>query len=269
MTQLIFDIGSNATKASLVNEHQEFIEDWRISTKLGKNILEDGSIDIHVIQNNISEVLKIIQEVSIQSPNISHHCIGTEALRKAKNREDIIQRFQAEGLNLDILTPDEEAMYERTGIAHSKTAALLPKQTFLLIDSGGSSTECSILLPDGSVPYAHSFEFGQHKLIDEIQNHTNDVCIEMLQALAQIIPQYTPKHIIAAGSSFTSYAMESLNIQNPKAVEAQRVSPNTPVQQPPAQAGQRLVNHLTKLTNLPIYVSTYGIRHGWIFAHAH
>ena len=267
MTQLIFDIGSNATKASWVNAQGEIVKNWRVSTKLGKHLLSDGSMDLEIVQKNISAVLEIIQEVSGQvHSRIYHHCIGTEALRKATNQDLILQMFASAGLELDILTPDEEAKYERLGIMHSKAVAMLPKQSFLLIDSGGSSTECSIILSDGTVPYAHSFSFGQHKILDMLQNDTEDVLSEMMTALENVTTSYSLAYIIAAGSSVITYAMETLHIQNPGDVEGKRIMPNVPVEQPASQAGQLLVNRLTNAIHLPVYVSTYGIRHGWIFS---
>ena len=267
MYQLIFDIGSNATKASLVNAQKQFIQDWRVSTKLGKNILADGSIDIDIINFNIHAIKTIIEEINSKYKiDISHHCIGTEALRKATNQPQILDLFAENGLILDILSPEEEAKYERIAIMHSQTVKSLPKVPFLLIDSGGSSTECSLIHPDNDVPFAHSFPFGQHKILQHIQNNKeNNIFNEFLETLHNIIQQYPIQHIVAAGSSFTTYAMETLKISNPNDVEGKRVTPELSVEIPASRAGLQLVNRLTEACHVPIYVSTYGIRHGWIF----
>ena len=264
---LIFDIGSNATKASLVTGSLEFVRDWRVSTKLGRHIRADGCMDLDAVRENICAVLSILHEASPDAVAPGHHCIGTEAVRRSANMADIVDLFARAGLHLEVLSAAREAELERIGIMHSGAARALPGRPFLLIDSGGSSTECSLMRADGSVGYSESFPFGQHRLIDMIHGLASDVHLEMMAALARELLREPVSHIVAAGSSFTMYALETLGMHNVRDVEGRRVPARSPVTGDAANAGRVLVDALDACLGLPVYVSTFGIRHGWIFEH--
>lgn len=261
---LIFDIGSNATKASLVDARtREFLKDWRVSTKLGRHIGPDGRLGLEAVRFNIRAVLDIVAE----SDGLGSHCIGTEALRRAVNGAEIVSMFADAGLMLEVLSASREAELERIAIRHSSAVLARSGEPYVLIDSGGSSTECSIIRADGSVAYSESFGFGQHRLIDMIQCASEDVCAEMMAALERELGCARAAFAVAAGSSFTTYAMESLGVSAPGGVEGLRVLAGGAAESLAAQAGRVLVNGLSARFGLPVYVSTFGIRHGWIFEH--
>ena len=261
---LIFDIGSNATKASLVEtDTRDFLKNWRVETKLGRHIGTDGVMSLDAVRFNIAAVLDLVSACG----GVACRCIGTEALRRAANGAEIVSMFADAGLTLEILSASREAELERIAIRHSSAVLARPGEAYVLIDSGGSSTECSIIRADGSVAYAESFGFGQHRLIDMLQGASEDVCAEMIGALERELGCVRAAFVVAAGSSFTTYAMESLGVSAPGGVEGLSVLACGAAESLAAQAGRVLVNDLSERFGLPVYVSTFGIRHGWIFEH--
>ena len=260
---LIFDIGSNATKSSLVEtDTRDFLKNWRVETKLGRHIGADGCMVLDAVRRNIAAVLEIVSSCG----EIASHCIGTEALRRAANGAEIVSMFSEAGLTLEILSAAREAELERIAIRHSSAVLARPSEPYLLIDSGGSSTECSIIRADGSVAYSESFGFGQHRLIDMIQGASADVCAEMIGVLERELGRVRAAFVVAAGSSFTTYAAESLGIAQ-GGVDGRLVAPGGAAGSLAAQAGRVMVNVLSERFGLPIYVGTFGIRHGWIYEH--
>lgn len=260
---LIFDIGSNATKASLVEtDTRDFLKNWRVETKLGRHIGTDGVMSLDAVRFNIAAVLDIVSACG----GVACRCIGTEALRRAANGAEIVSMFADAGLMLEILSASREAELERIAIRHSSAVLARPGEPYMLIDSGGSSTECSIIRADGSVAYSESFGFGQHRLIDMLQGTSEDVCAEMIGALERELGCVRAAFVVAAGSSFTTYAAESLGI-GPGQVDGQLVASDGAAESLAAQAGRVMVNALSERFGLPVYVGTFGIRHGWIFEH--
>jgi len=95
--------------------------------------------------------------------------VGTEALRRAINREDMVGRFhEATGLRLEVISGEEEARLSCAGIF----AALDPcPDKCLMFDIGGGSTEF-ILTEMGTAIYQRSYPLG---VVDLCEKHPDPV----------------------------------------------------------------------------------------------
>ncbi|MBQ9817592.1 MAG: hypothetical protein IJM59_09055 [Proteobacteria bacterium] len=269
---LIFDIGSNATKASLFINNK-IIRDWRVSTKLGKDTHPDGSISHDAIARQISAIEQIIAEArkithSPAAPFLMH-ALGTQALRKAPNRSVIVELFQKNfGLTLEIISEQREAELEKIAILHSGARRNHPDKRILSLDSGGSSTEYVLLRPDGLVFRQDSYPFGQHDIRNAIEHDLPMPFIGMFCDLEELCRQFPPELIITAGSSFTTYAGYALRIIPYRAdlIESRQIQPDCfyPPEDMAAACGSRMVSDLAARFSAPIFTTTLGIRHGWI-----
>lgn len=91
--------------------------------------------------------------------------IATSAAREAVNADDLRRAVRAaSGLDLEILTGDQEA---RWGFAGVTTDPRLADQPLLLLDVGGGSTECS-LGRGGDLRFHQSLALGAVRLLSEL-----------------------------------------------------------------------------------------------------
>lgn len=269
---IIFDLGSNATKASLVID-QHIVKDWRISTKLGKDVANDGSLSDEAIQRQSQAIEQVLHEAEKYCGDISQirsiHALGTQAIRKAPNAQKLVQILKMQfNLPLEIISGDEEAELEKEAVWNCKARLAHPNMRILTMDSGGSSTEINLLETDGTTITRHSYPFGQHDILRAIEQNLDMPFEEMMHELVELCDTYEPKLIIAAGSSITTYAGYTLKIIPFSAdrVESQKVCAGAaiPEEDRAAQVGKCLIEALDEQLKLPIFVTTRGIRHGWL-----
>ncbi|NLB21587.1 MAG: Ppx/GppA family phosphatase [Clostridium sp.] len=161
----IIDIGSNSMRLviyEIKGKSYEAIGQMRHSARLGQN-MHNGEINADRIQYGI-KVLKNFKEYleSKKVPEVI--AIATEALRKAKNKEEFLsQAKKALGKNIRVLSGEEEAFYD-----YYATVNTIDLDRCLMIDIGGSSTEIalienkllqeSISIPFGSIVLMEKFD---------------------------------------------------------------------------------------------------------------
>ncbi len=161
----IIDIGSNSMRLviyEIKGKSYEAIGQMRHSARLGQN-MHNGEINADRIEYGI-KVLKNFKEYleSKKVPEVI--AIATEALRKAKNKEEFLsQAKKALGKNIRVLSGEEEAFYD-----YYATVNTIDLDRCLMIDIGGSSTEIvlienkllqeSISIPFGSIVLMEKFD---------------------------------------------------------------------------------------------------------------
>ncbi len=263
----IFDVGSNATKASLVRKGAVPVieRNWRIETGLTRYIDADGRLSRDGIAALLAAFKAICGEIADDIPK---YAIGTEALRRIRNAAEVVETVRAEcGVALEVISADTEAQLERRAVKMTECYQRNREKCILCLDSGGSSTEFNFLVPNGEQP-AKSYPFGQHDIKNAIRNGTPMPFASMFAELEGLVLKYRPELVIVAGSSFTSYARYALKLErySDVGVEGRAIEAGAPV--PPddlkAECGSRLVTAIKNIANVPVYATSHGIRHGWI-----
>lgn len=134
------DVGSNTVHllvAEVVNGtvrrlHNE--SDW---LSLGEAVVRYGSIPDHLVRRLISTLRRYRQTAGAHHAQVMY-VFGTEALRSAANRDEVVQRIESEsGLSVDVIEGRVEALYSLSG-------ALLDSDgpsPFLLVEVGGGSVQ--------------------------------------------------------------------------------------------------------------------------------
>ncbi|RQO38117.1 exopolyphosphatase [Chryseobacterium sp. KBW03] len=193
------DIGSNAARL-LINEVKvnnrkpEFIKLnlLRIPLRLGMDVFTIGKIGPER-EKMVIDSMKIFSDL-MKIYKVEHYrACATSAMRDAANGQEIISQVkEASGINIEIISGDEEA----TLIYENHVAEGLDKEfAYLYIDVGGGSTELTFY-ENGKMVYEKSFNIGTIRLLNNLV--TVDNWNEMKEEIKANIVSKKP--IVAIGS---------------------------------------------------------------------
>jgi exopolyphosphatase/guanosine-5'-triphosphate,3'-diphosphate pyrophosphatase len=193
------DIGSNAARL-LINEVKvnnrkpEFIKLnlLRIPLRLGMDVFTIGKIGPER-EKMVIDSMKIFSDL-MKIYKVEHYrACATSAMRDAANGQEIISQVkEASGINIEIISGDEEA----TLIYENHVAEGLDKEfAYLYIDVGGGSTELTFY-ENGQMVYEKSFNIGTIRLLNNLV--TVDNWNEMKEEIKANIVSKKP--IVAIGS---------------------------------------------------------------------
>lgn len=167
----VIDIGSNSVRLLLaeiddkntiriINELKEYV-------RLGDGLDENNVLSEEKIQLAIN-TLDSFKNVCTAFEVTEITAVATEAIRRAKNKQEFLNRAKEE-LNLDIrvLSGTEEAFYD-----YFSTMNSMVEKNALIMDIGGASTELilvknrklikSISLPFGAITLTEQFNLGEN-----------------------------------------------------------------------------------------------------------
>lgn len=193
------DIGSNAARllineVKINNEKPEFIKLnlLRIPLRLGMDVFTMGKIGPER-EGMVIDSMKIFSDL-MKIYKVDHYrACATSAMRDAANGDEIISKvLEASGINIEIISGDEEA----TLIYENHVAEGLDKDyAYLYIDVGGGSTELTFY-ENGKMMYERSFNIGTIRLLNDLV--TTDNWKEMKDEIKKNIVSNKP--IVAIGS---------------------------------------------------------------------
>lgn len=193
------DIGSNAARllineVKINNKKPEFIKLnlLRIPLRLGMDVFTIGKIGPER-EKMVIDSMKIFSDL-MKIYKVDHYrACATSAMRDAANGNEIIRQVQeASGINIEIISGDEEA----TLIYENHVAEGLDKEfAYLYIDVGGGSTELTFY-ENGKMVYERSFNIGTIRLLNNLV--TLDNWKEMKEEIKKNIVSKKP--IVAIGS---------------------------------------------------------------------
>ncbi|MFY9413613.1 MAG: Ppx/GppA phosphatase family protein [Tepidanaerobacteraceae bacterium] len=164
MRVAVIDLGSNSIRllvkdlwaSSMATVHKELA-----TTRLGRGVVRSSELD----RQSMTDTLSVIAEFISRANSMGTERIlafGTSALREAKNSSGFIKKVNELGLDVDILSGEEEALLNFKGAR----AGLGLSETTLAIDIGGGSTELilgkeriqkSASLPVGAVRFTELY----------------------------------------------------------------------------------------------------------------
>ena len=139
------DIGTNTIRMIILesgpNGDLREVDSERAIVRLGEGLHTEKRLLPHRIEQAI-RVLKGFVETCRRCGNVPIHAVATSAVREAKNREEFLDRIQADlGMEIQVIPWEEEARLTLEGgfwKIHPKG-----KRT-LIFDIGGGSTEFSL-----------------------------------------------------------------------------------------------------------------------------
>jgi len=177
----IIDMGSNSFRLVIneIDNHGQYKElhNFKTVARLSTFIKDDGNL--------AEEGIKIILDTLSRFKEVTHYhqvnkmiVIATAAMRKAQNKEMIINRVQEKlGITIRILSEYEEAFYGYLAVVNSTNMT-----EGFTVDIGGGSTEVT-LFQNRKLKYYHSFPFGAITLHQKFfhPNQSNMVAIQALK----------------------------------------------------------------------------------------
>jgi exopolyphosphatase/guanosine-5'-triphosphate,3'-diphosphate pyrophosphatase len=138
----LLDIGTYSTRMLIVAVHfdgrfDEILSVGRI-TALGRKLKETGYLQKEAMEETLAVLKEYVQIASQYKPE-KILAVATQACREAKNAEEFISKVKELGIDVRVITGEEEAR-----LAFIATAkALNIEGKFTVIDQGGGSTEFS------------------------------------------------------------------------------------------------------------------------------
>jgi len=211
----ILDLGTN-TFNLLIAEKGEygkpvFIYSKELPVELGKGGIHKKEITIEATERAIVALHKHRQKMA--EFNIDeYYAFATSAVRGAENGKDFTRRMLIEtGIEIKVLSGDEEAAWIYEGV---KYASVLGKETALIMDIGGGSTEYIIanekeLFWKGSYPLGVSRLYEIFYPADPLMPKKAEVeayIINMLQDMFTAASTFKPLELIGSSGSFESFA---------------------------------------------------------------
>ncbi len=154
----IIDIGSNTIRLVLYEyDHRQGLYEFgnfKTVARLRTFLSPTGEMSqsgIRVLADTLTSFKEILDDYAITDIK----AVATAAIRQASNQNEIIDEMKKlTGIQLDILTEEEEAVFGFVAVAHS-----MDTDSAITIDIGGGSTEIT-LFKNKELQKTHSFPFG-------------------------------------------------------------------------------------------------------------
>ena len=218
------DLGTNTLKVTHATrlQHGELADMVHASdtVRLGFGIEQTGRIE----QSRLEDCLTFLAEqeaVGREYGSTVFTGVATDALRIAKNGEELLQRIHAEtAWNIDIISGDREAHLTYLGLQDQVPAG----HDCAIVDIGGGSTEI-VVIGDGNVTIQISVPVGSGRLADRYFTEdppgfeAAELAIEAArETLAGwFAGQRTVKYVMLAGGSglFMNQLIEQLGGSSP------------------------------------------------------
>ena len=137
------DLGSNSFHlliARQINGKHEIVERFSEKVQLGAGLMSNGLIQPDAFERGLA-CLKDFA-VAMEAHPVKHiWAVGTNALRVAKNSADFLVAAAELGINIDVVSGEEEAALVYAGVS---SALPVLSESQLVVDIGGGSTEVVI-----------------------------------------------------------------------------------------------------------------------------
>ncbi|GAB6066440.1 Ppx/GppA phosphatase family protein [Aquifex pyrophilus] len=223
------DIGSYSVRLTIAEIKEKdikiLLEKGRI-TALGTKVKETGYLQ----EDRIRETLEVLKEYKeeIEKYKVDRIvAVATEALRRAKNGNEFIERVKREtGIEVKIITPEEEGRYAYLAVAYS----LNLKGELCVIDQGGGSTEY-IFGRDFSIENIISLPFGIVNLTETFFKHDPPKEEEIKEFFAFLEREISKvkrdcDYLVGLGGTITTLVALEYNVYpyDPKKVHGKRLS---------------------------------------------
>jgi exopolyphosphatase/guanosine-5'-triphosphate,3'-diphosphate pyrophosphatase len=168
-TLAAIDVGANAIRMVVATLDEagrlSVIDRVREPVRLGTDVFASGSVSEEAIER-VTDAFVRLRALVDRHGATQVRAVGTSALREAANRELVLDRvFQASGIDVEVVSADEEARLIFLGVA---SRVDLSDRRALLIDIGGGSVEIS-LATDGRLVSTSSFKLGAVRLLQVLE----------------------------------------------------------------------------------------------------
>lgn len=151
----IIDVGSNSVRLALMADGKTLYKTLA-TTRLGEGLAATGRISEAAIERTASAILNL-RNKALSDGAEEVFAFATAAVRSATNKADFLARVQKDGIEVDVISGEEEAKLGLAGAVGNADGGI--------IDVGGASTEVSVR-SGGKIIYSESVNIGTVRLFD-------------------------------------------------------------------------------------------------------
>jgi len=175
---IAIDLGSNTLRVveyDCINKRAT--ASFEKIVKTADKLASTGVIDHTAVERVIYAIKEAQEQIDFNGQDVV--AVTTEAVRRAKNAEDVLQRIRQEtGVSFRIITGDEEAALTLLAVRERLHKLHYSAESFVLIDIGGGSTEIIFHYPEETI--SKSFPIGIVTIAQQYQN---------LDMIAEVLPR--------------------------------------------------------------------------------
>lgn len=207
------DIGSNSIRLLIAevenNKIKDIIYQEKATTRLATNIDKTSMLAEEPFNNSINVLANF--KKAIDKYNINNVLtVATSAVREAKNGNDFIKAAKDVGIEISIISGNEEGMFEYLGVCSGLNVDTQP----LILDVGGGSSEIIYKTSNNEV-HTESHKIGVVKMADMFDfksNNSNSLedCQKYIKEFFKdvVIPDNIETFITTAGTATTLAAID-------------------------------------------------------------
>ena len=137
---IAIDLGSNTIRIVKWDcKENKKIDEFEKIIKTADGLVESGEINKEAIKRIIEAINEAKEKIDFNDKIVA---VATEALRRAKNKDEVIKEIKEKtGIEFKIISPYEEAKYTALAVENCLNRCGYDARNFFLVDIGGGSTE--------------------------------------------------------------------------------------------------------------------------------
>ena len=210
MKYAVIDVGSNSVRL-MVSRDLERIYKKINTTRLGMGLALTGRLDSERMIETADAIEQYVKEAKAEGCG-EIYVFATEAVRSASNRDEFVDMLAKKGIDIDIVSSEDEA---KLGFAGAYTSGVC-----CVLDIGGGSAELAVGDKDG-LAYAKSLPIGLMRIYDRCQENI-DAIDEFVANVIREYGQLPPfDNLLAIGGTATTFVAikEKMKTYDPKVVD--------------------------------------------------
>jgi len=151
------DLGSNTLRVVKWDcKKNEKIAEFEKIIKTADKLVTTKEISQEAIKRIIDAINEAKQKIDFNDKIIA---VATEALRRAKNKDEVIKIIKEKtGIEFRVISPEEEATFTAIGVENCLNKCGYDAREFFLVDIGGGSTE--LILKHKDIVISQSYPIG-------------------------------------------------------------------------------------------------------------
>lgn len=219
------DIGTNSVRMILLNEGMACIdaEKYMETTRIGHGVDGTRMLSEAGVERTI-EALTCFVDIARKAEADKIIAIATSAVRDAENRDIFLNKVKDIGIEVEMISGQEEARLGFLGVSKGLALSGLVKsdENILMIDIGGGSTELVVGNQSG-ILYSHSLDIGAVRLHDKFvtedpvplleQQDMADFIQNIIKPELKKIREYNIKSVIGIGGTITTAGSMALEME--------------------------------------------------------
>ena len=247
---IAIDLGSNTLRVTKLDcKSGKFLIGFEKIVKTADMLNNTGVIHHEAVDRVIYAIKEAKKKIDFSENRVK--AVTTEALRRAVNSKEVLERIEKEtGISFEVISGEEEARLTLLAVKHRLNRLHFASKSFVLIDIGGGSTELIFAYPDKVI--SRSFPVGIVTLAQSYQD-LEGISIALPQEMLELerfcIEIYAEQgkvdsFIATAGTPTTVAAMklgQTYECYNPKKINGTSI------------VKQELDFYLKKLLDMPFY----------------